>query len=585
MASLPATSPFAEDQLAEIDRLLAGATPEQRVWLGGYVAGYSAANDKGAAPAAPPARKPVLTILYATESGNSEALALAAKKEAARLGLAPRVLDMADTSPAEIARTGDLLIIASTWGEGDAPQRAEPFMAELMAEGAPRFENARYAVLALGDRAYAKFCETGRQIDERFAALGAKRIAPRQECDVDYEASAKAWIGTTLREIGTEAGASVIHVDFMRPSASDESWSRSRPYEAEITASLNLNGSRSGARTYHVELSLEGSGLAYEPGDSLGFLPTNDPALVDDVLAAAGLADDALRGDLATKLDITALDRAADRRLCRADRRHRAQRARPGCDARARRSSPTGNSSTCSPPRRARSRRRNCAACCARSRRASIRSHRAASSSARRRICWSARWPGRAMAARATAWRRAMSRCAGASARALPVYVQPNRHFRLPQDAATPDHHDRPGHRRRAVPRLHAGARRRRGARGKSWLFFGARNFTHDFLYQLEWQDWLKDGVLSRMDVAFSRDQPEKIYVQHRMWEQRARPLRLAAGGRRISTSAATRRAWRRTCTRRCSASSPSNPAATSSHAGDRRARAGESGPLSPGRY
>ncbi len=354
MAGLPAPSPFAEDQLVDIDRLLAGATAEQRIWLSGYVAGYHAANDRSTAPAAAPARKPALTILYATESGNAEALALAARKEAARLGLTPVVVDMADTTPAEIARAGDLLVIASTWGEGDAPQRAEPFLAELMGDAAPRFDGVRFAVLALGDRAYAKFCATGREIDERLAALGASRIAPREECDVDFEAPAKTWIGTTLREIGTATGASVIHVDFMRSSATEESWSRTRPFAAELTTALNLNGSRSSTETWHLELSLAGSGIAYEPGDSLGFLPENDLALVDDVLNAAGLAaDDALRAELTARHRHHRPDPAADRRLCRAHRRCRTRRDRPGCRARRSLHRRTGSSSTCSKPRRA----------------------------------------------------------------------------------------------------------------------------------------------------------------------------------------------------------------------------------------
>ena len=186
-----------------------------------------------------------------------------------------------------------------------------------MADDAPRFEKTRFAVLALGDRAYAQFCEIGRRIDERLAALGGARIADRIECDLDFETPATGWIDSTLERLNAEvgvkdAGASVIHVDFARPGA--EAPTRARPFEAEITEHVRLTGSRSTSDTHHVAVSLEGSGILYEPGDSLGVIPSNDPALVDAVLRAAGLSgDDTLRDALIDRLDITTLTAQADR--------------------------------------------------------------------------------------------------------------------------------------------------------------------------------------------------------------------------------------------------------------------------------
>ena len=176
MSTSLVAAPFQEDQLALVRRLLAGSTPEQRQWLSGYIAGFQAGTETRAAPAAPPAAKTPLTILYATESGNSEALAGAARKSAQRMGFAAKALDMADATPEQVARAGNLLVIASTWGEGDPPQRAEAFYAALMADSAPRFADVRFAVLALGDRAYANFCETGKRIDDRLAELGGQRV-------------------------------------------------------------------------------------------------------------------------------------------------------------------------------------------------------------------------------------------------------------------------------------------------------------------------------------------------------------------------------------------------------------------------
>jgi sulfite reductase (NADPH) flavoprotein alpha-component len=312
MSTSLARSPLSDEQIAVVRRLLAGATAEQRQWLSGYIAGFQAAADTRATPAAAPAAKLPLTILYASESGNAETLAIQARKAAARAGFGVKVLDMADAAPADIARAGNLLVIASTWGEGDPPQRAEAFHTALMAPDAPRFDAVRYATLALGDRAYARFCETGRQFDARLAALGAKRIAELVECDLDYKKPAAGWIDGALRALAEQAepGAAVIHVDFAR-TAPVEADDAPRVADAEITAHINLNSSRSDIETYHVELSLAGSGLTYQPGDAIGFVPRNDPALVDAVLKVTGLTDDpALHAALRHRLDITTLTRA-----------------------------------------------------------------------------------------------------------------------------------------------------------------------------------------------------------------------------------------------------------------------------------
>jgi sulfite reductase (NADPH) flavoprotein alpha-component len=225
-----AATPMADDQLVVLRDLLARASPAQRQFMSGYVAGFQAALDPqtalsgqpAAAPAsvptasappasAPPAARPALTILYATESGNAEALAGAARKAAAKQGFAARLLDMADADPATLAASlagnGRLLVIASTWGEGDPPQRAEAFYAALMDTAAPRLDGVRFAVLALGDRAYVNFCETGRRLDARLEALGASRAAPLAECDLDYAAPAQSWTTAILRSLAEEAAA------------------------------------------------------------------------------------------------------------------------------------------------------------------------------------------------------------------------------------------------------------------------------------------------------------------------------------------------------------------------------------------
>jgi sulfite reductase (NADPH) flavoprotein alpha-component len=521
MSTSLARSPLPDEQIAVVRRLLAGATAEQRQWLSGYIAGFQAAADARATPAAAPAAKLPLTILYASESGNAETLAIQARKAAARAGFGVKVLDMADAAPADIAGAGNLLVIASTWGEGDPPQRAEAFHAALMAPDAPRFDAMRYATLALGDRAYARFCETGRQFDARLAALGGTRIADLVECDLDYKKPAAGWIDGALRALAEQAelGAAVIHVDFARaaPAEADDA---PRVADAEITAHINLNSSRSDIETYHVELSLAGSGLTYQPGDAIGFVPRNDPALVDAVLKVTGLTDDpALHAALRHRLDITTLTRAhltdyarltgdaALRSLADDDARAadylRDRQLIDLLEAAPHRLTATQLTDLLRPlpPRLY-----------------SVASSQAAVGEEAHLLIAKVDWQSHGRARHGVASGDvATHRGVGD---ALPIYVKPNPHFRLPGDAAAAVIMIGPG--TGVAPfRAFLQEREAAGASGRNWLFFGARRFTHDFLYQLEWQDWLKSGVLSRIDLAFSRDQHEKIYVQHRMWEAR----------------------------------------------------------------
>ncbi len=524
---LPETAPFPPEQIAALNRILPGTSAEQRTWLSGFLAGYQAATS-GAQPAAvAPVRKTPLTILYATESGNTEALAGNARKAATRLGFAPRAVDMADTTPAEAAKAQNLVVIASTWGEGDPPQRATDFYAALMAPDAPRFDGVRFAVLALGDQAYAKFCEVGRRIDERLAELGGTRAADRIDCDVDYEAAAEGWIGTALKALEPEeapqdaqapAASSVIHVDFARPGA--EAASRTHPFEAEITEKVNLNGSRSTGQTFHVELALAGSGILYEPGDALGILPENDPALVEDILDAAGLGGDAsLHAALRERYDVTTLtrqhvtsyagltgDKALSDLAADAERTAEFVRGRHLIDLLA--ASPhklTADQLTDLlrplPPRLY-----------------SVASSRKQAEDEAHVLISAVAYEAHGRARKGVASIHVADRRHVGDR--LRVYLKPNPHFRLPADPAQPIIMVGPG---TGVAPFRAFMQERdaTGATGQSWLFFGSRHYTHDFLYQLEWQDLLKRGVLSRLDVAFSRDQPEKIYVQDRMWEKR----------------------------------------------------------------
>ena len=527
---LPDSAPFAPEHIEALNAVMARTNAEQRQWLSGFLAGYHAATGGAqlAAPAAAPRARIPLTILYGTESGNAEGVGADLKKAAARQGFAAKLLDMAEVSPADLAGQSNLLVVASTWGEGDPPERAAAFYAALMADDAPRFDGARFAVLALGDSSYVNFCEVGRRIDARLEALGGERIAPRVECDLDYEAPAAAWSGSALEELARRAepepattvrGGDIIHVDFAAP-ATPPLHSKANPFPAEITESINLNGSRSTKQTIHLELSIAGSGLTFEPGDALGIVPENDPETVEAVLRAAGMdGDGALHSQLATEFDITVLSRQVIdayaalnpdprlRDLLAGDAWRGYVEGRQIVDLLE--GYPTTLTSAQFtgllrrlPPRLY-----------------SVASALEASPDEAHLLVGVVRYESHGRARRGVASGFVADRLG--VGHKLKVYAKPNRNFRLPDDPDRPIVMIGPG--TGVAPyRAFLQHRQATGAPGRNWLFFGERNFTHDFLYQLEWQEWLKDGVLTRLDVAFSRDQPEKIYVQHRLWERRA---------------------------------------------------------------
>jgi len=323
-ALLPKTAPFSIEEIEALNSLVGRASPLQRSWLSGFFAGLDAATGVPSAananpqPAAPARPKAKLTILYGSESGNAESLALKARKMAQAQGFQVRVLDMGEAEPAHLAGAGNLLVFASTWGEGDPPQRAVRFYNALMAEGAPRLDGVNFAVLALGDTAYVNFCATGRAIDERLAALGASRAADRADLDLDFAKAAPSWTGATLEKLTTAstalASATVVHVEFKHAAQADDdaepAFTAEAPLAAPINEIVNLNGSGSSSETWHVELALEDARFTYQPGDAIGVVPANDRRLVADLIETVGLGSDAsLAERLATKHDVTTLTR------------------------------------------------------------------------------------------------------------------------------------------------------------------------------------------------------------------------------------------------------------------------------------
>ena len=516
LSPIPKTAPFGDEEIELLNRVVGTATATQRAWLAGFLAGLEASSDGPQATAPPVAAEP-LAIVYATESGNSEKLASDLGKAARKSGLKPTLVDMADLEMATLASVRRLVVIAATWGEGEPPGRATRAYNELMGEGAPRLDGVEFGVLALGDTAYAEFCATGRKIDERLAALGGKRVIERVDCDLDFTAPAAKWIEQAVKTYAPADGArgTVIAVDFgAKPAAVAET----RPVEAEITEHINLNSSRSGKETIHLELAFEGAAPAYKPGDSLDIYPKNDPAYVEALLKSAGLAsDDALRAEFTTSRDITTLS-IKTLETYAASTRHESVKSL--IESGAAKTWIAGRQlidlidhfPIALSAEQLRALTRPLAP-----RAYSIASSRREVGEEAHLLISAVRYEAHGRARKGVASTDVAERLKKGDR--LRVQLRPNRHFALP----APDRDIimiGPG---TGVAPFRAFVQERRaiGVTGRSWLFFGDRSFTHDFLYQLEWQDALADKSLTRMDVAFSRDRPEKVYVQHRLWERR----------------------------------------------------------------
>ena len=524
LAIIPKTAPFQDDEIDLLNRVVGPASPTQRAWLAGFLAGASSVP-QAPQPSAPARPAEPLTIVFASESGNCERLAGDLAKAARKAGMKPALIDMADLDLAVLPASRRLVVIAATWGEGEPPARAARAYAELMGETAPHLDGVEFAVLALGDTAYAEFCAVGKAIDARLDALGGKRVAERLDCDLDFEEHAGRWIERTLATLVSPQPlrGQVIEVDFAAKADA-----RPQIVEAEVTEHINLNSSRSKKETIHLALSFDGAAPAYQPGDSLDLYADNDPAEVDELLAAAGLAtDDALRAELIKARDITTLSlKTLEAYAAATD--HDGVKALIGngegrgwIAGRQLIDLVTAFPTTFS-AEQVRALTRPLAP-----RAYSIASSRLEVGEEAHLLISAVRYESHGRRRKGVASNFVAERSKRGDR--IRVKLRPNRHFALPapeRDVIMVG----PG--TGIAPfRAFVQERRATAASGRSWLFFGDRQFTHDFLYQLEWQEALHDGTLARMDVAFSRDRPEKIYVQHCMWEARRDLVEWLEGG------------------------------------------------------
>ena len=515
LATIPATAPFSPEDVDMLNRVVGPATAVQRAWLAGFLAGVEQSAGAARAPSAPAAEP--LTIVFASESGNSEKLAADMARQSRPLGFKPALIDMADLELAALAKARRLVVIAATWGEGEPPGRAARAYGELMADNAPRLDGVEYAVLALGDTAYAEFCAVGKNIDERLAALGGKRMAERLDCDLDFAAPADAWIGAALKALSPPDvdRNRVIAVDF---GANAVLKSNAGIVEAEIVEHLNLNSSRSAKETIHLALSFDGAPPAYEPGDSLDLYAENEPAYVDDLLTQAGLAkNDALRGELIAARDVTTLSPKTLETYAALTGHEGIKALLAEGNARDWVAGRQLIDLIASFPGALTAEQLRSLTRPLGPRAYSIASSRREFADEAHLLVSPVRYDAHGRSRKGVASTHVAERLKRGDK--VRVKLRPNRHFALP-DPGRDIIMVGPG--TGVAPfRAFVQERRAAAAEGRNWLFFGDRTFTHDFLYQLEWQDALKDGSLTRMDVAFSRDRPDKVYVQHRMWERR----------------------------------------------------------------
>lgn len=499
----------------------------QQSWLGGFLAGLASAHrDVPAGPA------PSLTVsvLYGSQTGNCELLAedfVAASRDR---GVAATIQPLDAVTPEALAELGHVLIITSTYGEGDMPDNAELFWEALTDEGAPRLESLQFSVLGLGDTGYDNFCEAGKLLDMRLEQLGAQRLAPRVDCDVSYEDEAAGWIQTVVEALAKQApaGASVAAGGEAAPSRARSAWNRKNPFPARLVENRVLSRAGSAKEIRHLELALGDSGMEYAAGDALAVMPRNDPALAEALVSVLGhdaeaevagttLTDALLHSweirtpskDLIAALaernpggELAALVQREDREplenwlygkdtldLLELNAAHAfgldeiASLFRPLQH----RAYSISSSPLASPDRI----------------HLTVASVRHGSDRVRGGVC-----------STFLADRVGAEDVAG-------IFLQPNQAFRLPADGDRPVIMIGPG--TGVAPfRAFLQERAATGATGPNWLFFGDQHQASDFIYAEELQAHADAGLLTRLDLAFSRDQAEKVYVQTRMREHAA---------------------------------------------------------------
>ena len=544
--------PISREKAQTAADLVQGLDSPALEWLAGFMAGAAARGRTNAPQASvPQAATPVavaaasavqqqLTIVYGSQTGNAKRVAEKLAGEVQAAGLPVRIVRADAYRTTDLKKETFLYVVISTHSEGDAvepPDDSRGFYEFLTGKRAPKLPQLSYGVLALGDSSYVDFCGIGRHIDERLAELGAQRVLTRADADVDVDYVAAPWAREALEhakkhlapqqpQTASAPGAEVLT---LRPAHA--SWSRERPYLAEVLVNQCIVGSGSEKDVRHIELSLEGSGLHYQPGDALGVWPTQSPTLVQRVLQTLSLDGDTpvthgsdtlpLTEWLAHRRELTVLTRPFVAALAERGG-HEALKAllRPENNAEL---AKLLNTHQLIDLLRAWPAAWDAAALVAALRPLAPRMYSIASSQAqveeevhvtvalvRFEKEGEARWGA-----------GSHYLCGAEEGTQVPVFIEANERFRLPADGTRDVIMVGPG---TGVAPFRAFVQQRQadGATGRNWLFFGNPHRHSDFLYQTEWLQAVKEGALAHLHVAFSRDQAEKVYVQQRLREHGA---------------------------------------------------------------
>ena len=527
------TSPLSESQLAQLQQATAGLDAVQTAWVSGYLAGVSQGPVTAAAPTQSEGQS--LTILVGSQTGNAKGVAQELAEQATAKGIPNQLISMADYKVKAIKDESHVIVVASTNGEGEAPDDAIDLHAFLASKKAPKLAGLKFAVLGLGDSSYEFFCQTGKDFELRLQTLGGEIITDRLDADVDYQEVTQAWfdkaltaVEATLEKAGTSTAAAVATGTIV----TENKYNKQNPFSASLLTSQKITGDRSAKDVRHIEIDLEGSDLHYTAGDALGVWFKNDQNMVNELIEKLGLdatkeitvgdSKIALKDALIEEYELTGthpgfiegyaaltenealLKLAEDKNACR-DFANNNQVVDVVTT--------TGNDKVTE---------ENFVALL---RRSSPRLYSIASSQTEveEEVHLTV---GAVVFENESGQQRGGSASTFLSHRLeegeeVKVFIEDNHNFRLPANPETPVIMVGPG---TGIAPFRAFMQEREAteATGKNWLLFGDQTFNEDFLYQVEWQTHLKSGLLTRLDLAFSRDQAEKIYVQDRLKENAA---------------------------------------------------------------
>jgi sulfite reductase (NADPH) flavoprotein alpha-component len=531
-------SPLSSQQVGEVQKLVAQLNPIQQAWLSGYLAASAnAALPAGAVAQVQPqaSEAQVLTILYGSQTGNAKGVANQLKAQAESRGLAVKLVNMADYKPNQLKKEKFIAIAVSTYGEGEPPEDAENLHEFLASKKAPKLDGVKVAVIGLGDSSYEFFCQTAIDFEQRLTSLGAEAIVTRADFDVDYEDHAPEWINGALDafEPDLKAGGQTAQVIPMAGFAHTEQasqYTKQNPLEAELSVVQKITGRDSTKDVRHIEISLEDSGLTYQPGDALGVYFLNDPKQVAQSLKVLGLTGDeevklgeealSLSTALIEKLELTQSYPGFVEKFAQATNNETLlalaeDKAEMRKYIEERQIFDVINQNPASIDAQV-------LVECLRKIQPRLYSIASSQAEVEEEVHLTV-----GVVEFETFDQPHLGGCSGYLAHRaeeganVKVFVEHNDNFRLPADDNTPVIMVGPG--TGIAPfRAFLQEREARDAEGKNWLLFGNPHFTQDFLYQVEIQKYVKSGLLSNIDLAFSRDQENKIYVQDRIREKGA---------------------------------------------------------------